>query len=295
MEPGQKPDDYINQKHLLRHKVQQMGEKISDSYFKDIEECVTGFTDESKDVKMTVYRDPNFNVNQMQTTMRHMFLDEQSRKWSKGGIAGRDFAMVTTTSEQTSHFGCGEKRHIRRNCPQRRGQRQRKTKPRVVDNVTLNGWEGFQNEKVERATKGLKNWEAPGHDSIPTELLKIDDDNPFFLGHLHNILVKVWNGGDTPLEWEDATIKVLYKKGDRFNYYNYRGIPLLSHVGKVPIKIITNRLSAFCKANNILLDEQCGFRPGRSTVDMLFVVRRLQELGRRSIVLHVLRRLDEGK
>lgn len=136
-------------------------------------------------------------------------------------------------------------------------------------------------EEVARATKGLKNWKAPGHDSVPAELLKIDDDEPFVLRHLHTILVQVWNGGDIPREWKDATIKVLYKKGDRSNCNNYRGISLLSHVGKVPIKIITNRLSAFCEANNILPEEQCGFRPGRSTVDMLFVVRRLQELGRR--------------
>ncbi|CAB1099069.1 unnamed protein product [Ectocarpus sp. CCAP 1310/34] len=81
-------------------------------------------------------------------------------------------------------------------------------------------------------------------------------------------------------KWKDATVKVLYKNGDRSNCNNYRGISLLSHVGKVPIKII-NRLSAFCEANNILPEEQCGFRPGRSTVEMLFVVRRLQELGRR--------------
>ncbi|CAB1102606.1 unnamed protein product [Ectocarpus sp. CCAP 1310/34] len=114
-------------------------------------------------------------------------------------------------------------------------------------------------EEVARATKGLKNWKAPGHDSLPAELLKIDDDDPF-----------------------DATIKVLYKKGDRSNCNNYRGISLLqSHVGKVPIKIITNRQSAFCEANNILLEEQCGFRPERSTVEMFFVMRRVQELGRR--------------
>ncbi|CAB1120152.1 unnamed protein product [Ectocarpus sp. CCAP 1310/34] len=53
------------------------------------------------------------------------------------------------------------------------------------------------------------------------------------------------------------------------------------HPGKVPIKIITNRRSAFSEANNILPEEQCAFRPGRSTVDILFVVRHLQELGRR--------------
>eukprot|EP00752_Nemacystus_decipiens_P009020 g8051.t1 len=84
-----------------------------------------------------------------------------------------------------------------------------------------------------------------------------------------------------PQEWKDATIKVLYKKGDRSNCNNFRGISLLSHIGKVLAKTITNRLTAFCEANDILPEEQCGFRPGRSTVCMLFVVRRLQELGRR--------------
>ena len=34
------------------------------------------------------------------------------------------------------------------------------------------------------------------------------------------------------------------------------------------------------KAERILPEEQCSFRPARSTVDVLFVVRRLQELGR---------------
>ena len=86
MEAGQNPDDYFNQKHLLRHKAEKMGETISDRYFKDI--CVTGFTDEYKDVKMIMYRDPDFNVDKMQSTMRHMFLDEQSRKGPKAASQG---------------------------------------------------------------------------------------------------------------------------------------------------------------------------------------------------------------
>ena len=84
MEPGQNPDDYFNQKRLLRIRVEKMGEYISDRYFKNI--CVTRFTDNYKDVKMMMYRDPSFDVDQMQTTMRHMFLDEQSRNGTKGRI-----------------------------------------------------------------------------------------------------------------------------------------------------------------------------------------------------------------
>ena len=44
--------------------------------------------------------------------------------------------------------------------------------------------------------------------------------------------------------------------------------------------MVASRLSNYCKAEGILPEEQCGFRPARSTVDMLLVVRRLQELGR---------------
>eukprot|EP00903_Cladosiphon_okamuranus_P006755 g6589.t1 len=82
-------------------------------------------------------------------------------------------------------------------------------------------------------------------------------------------------------KWKDAIIKVLHKKGDRSNCNNLRAISLLSHVGTVLAKTITHRLSAFCEANDILPEEQCRFRPGRSTVCMLFVVRRLQGRRRR--------------
>ena len=39
--------------------------------------------------------------------------------------------------------------------------------------------------------------------------------------------------------------------------------------------------SDYCEAHGILSDDQCGFRSERSTVDIRFVVRRLQELARR--------------
>ena len=128
----------------------------------------------------------------------------------------------------------------------------------------------------------MHNRKAPGPDSLVVELLKIDEPaEPIVLECFHDIFVEVWNGGEVPQQWKDATIKVLYKTLDRSNCNNYRGISLLSYAGKVLLKIVANRLSDYCEAQGILPDEQCGFRPERSTVDMLFVVRRLQELARR--------------
>ena len=90
------------------------------------------------------------------------------------------------------------------------------------------------------------------------------------------------NGGEVPQEWKDATIKVLHKKKDWTECSNYRGLSLVAHAGKVLLKIVANRLGNFCKEAGILPEEQCGFRPQRSTTDMMFVVRRLQKLGRTS-------------
>ena len=101
------------------------------------------------------------------------------------------------------------------------------------------------------------------------------------LERVHATLVEVWNEGEVPQQWKDATIKVVYKKSDRSNCNNYRGISLLLHAGKVLLKVVTNCLSDSCEVHGILPDEQCGFRPERSNVDMLFAVRRLQELARR--------------
>ena len=56
----------------------------------------------------------------------------------------------------------------------------------------------------------------------------------------------------------------------------------MAHTGKVLLKIVANRLGDFCEEAGILPEEQCGFRPQRSTTDMMFVVRRLQELGQTS-------------
>ena len=62
---------------------------------------------------------------------------------------------------------------------------------------------------------------------------------------------------------------------------NYRGISLVVHAGKVLFKVVAMRIGDYCEAKGLLPEEQCGFRPHRSTTDMMFVVRRLQELGRK--------------
>ena len=68
---------------------------------------------------------------------------------------------------------------------------------------------------------------------------------------------------------------------DKTECGKYRGISLVSEAGKVLRKVVTRRLRTYCEAKGVL-EEQCGFRPKRSTTYMMFVVRRLQEIGRKA-------------
>ena len=127
-------------------------------------------------------------------------------------------------------------------------------------------------------------WKGYGTDELPAELLKLGlfDSSHEILLAIHDIIVAVWMTGGIPQQWKNATINVLHKKKDRTECSNYRGLSLEAHAGKVLLKIVANRLGDFCEEAGILHEEQCGFRPQRSTTDMMFVVRRLKELGRTS-------------
>ena len=132
----------------------------------------------------------------------------------------------------------------------------------------------------------MANGKAMGPDELPAELLKLrlSDSSYKILLAFHGIIVAVWMTGEVPQEWKDATVKVLYKKKDRTECSNYRGLFLVAHAGKVLLKVVANRHGDFCEEAGILPEEQCGFRPQRSTTDMMFLVRRLHKLGRASSI-----------
>ena len=68
----------------------------------------------------------------------------------------------------------------------------------------------------------------------------------------------------------------IYKKGDRTDCGNYRGISLLSIAGRIFARILLNRLSTHITPE-VVPETQRGFRGNRSTVDMTFCLRQLQE------------------
>ena len=129
-------------------------------------------------------------------------------------------------------------------------------------------------EELSKPIDCLSRGKAPGKDGIPPEVLK--SGKPVLLQHLHELLCLCWEKGHVPQDMRDANIVTLYKnKEDRSDCNNYRGISLLSVVEKVFARVVLARLQSL--ASRVYPESQCGFRAGRSTVDMIFSLRQLQE------------------
>ena len=99
-------------------------------------------------------------------------------------------------------------------------------------------------EELSKAIDSLASGKAPGSDSIPPEVIKAGKQSSL-LEHLHVLLLQCWEEGTMPQDMRDANIITLYKnKGERSDCNNYRGISLLSIVGKTFARVVLNRLRA---------------------------------------------------
>ena len=122
-------------------------------------------------------------------------------------------------------------------------------------------------------------------DTFSADLLKLGlRTSSRLLAAFLGIILPIWQERKVPQLWADAVVQVLHKTKNPTECGNYRGISLVAHAGKVLLKIVALRLGLYLERECLLPESQCRFRPGRSTVDMMIVVYRLQELGRKEDV-----------
>ena len=105
------------------------------------------------------------------------------------------------------------------------------------------------------------------------ELLKYGGSGMIDL--LQQLLAVVWREEFVPLQWREGLIVNLFKKGDKEDPGNYRGITLLSVVGKVFCKVLNNRLVRHFDKGAVLHEGQAGFRLERSCVDNIYTLNEL--------------------
>ena len=96
---------------------------------------------------------------------------------------------------------------------------------------------------------------------------------------IHALCNQIWTEGKVPDEWTKSILVTIPKKGNLADCKNYRTIALTSHMGKVLMLMLLNRLKS--QVEEYLADEQAGFRKGRNTVQQILTLRLIVEKAKR--------------
>jgi hypothetical protein len=89
------------------------------------------------------------------------------------------------------------------------------------------------------------------------------------------LILKIWEKEAVSIDWQNSIICPIYRKGDQMQCKNYRPITLLNVAYKIFATILCSRLSEIMEGK--LGEYQMGFRPNRSTVDNIFILRQMYE------------------
>jgi hypothetical protein len=123
-------------------------------------------------------------------------------------------------------------------------------------------------KETEKIISSLKSKNSHGYDEISVNILKLS--SPYINSPLCHICNKISSSGIFPERLKYAVIKSVFKSGDRRDVSNYRPISLLPAFFKVFEKVLYVRMYQHLINNNILVDEQFGFRTKSSTMAAIF-------------------------
>ena len=119
--------------------------------------------------------------------------------------------------------------------------------------------------EVKWAIGSITTNKASGGDGIPAELFQILKDDAVKV--LHSICQQIRKIQQWPHDWKKSVFIPVPKKGNAKECSYNHTVALISHAGKVMIKILQARLQQYM--NSELPDVQVGFRKGRGTRDQI--------------------------
>jgi len=145
--------------------------------------------------------------------------------------------------------------------------------PKLINAIDLEIFSGDTNLlELQVVLNSMKSGKAVGLDDVSTEFLKI----PGILEYIVPLVNKVLSSGVAFEEWTKNIIIPIPKKGDLSDYNNYRGISLMSIVGKLYNKLLLARVQPL--VSTLLRGNQNGFRGNRGTSELILAMRRLLEI-----------------
>ena len=130
-------------------------------------------------------------------------------------------------------------------------------------NHNNNNWNTQSNQAV-------KNGKSDGPDMLLNEFF-IHGVNEL-LHYLYNLFNKILDLGHFPEVGSEGYVVPIHKKGKLDDVNNFRGITLLSTLGKLFTRVLNNRLTTWAEEYYVYIEAQAGFRANMSTTDNVFVL-----------------------
>lgn len=140
-------------------------------------------------------------------------------------------------------------------------------RPPKIENTPGNSLALFLTDEneIKAIINSLRTSSAPGIDKITTTTLKkiiLHVTKP--ITYLCNMSLQQ---GVFPDICKTSIVCPIYKSGDKCDPSNYRPISLLSTISKILEKLVNKRLVSFLEKNNLISEQQFGFRAKKSAED----------------------------
>ena len=133
--------------------------------------------------------------------------------------------------------------------------------------------EPITNSEIMKSVNQLKTNKSAGIDRISNEMIK--HATPDVIATIKNIFNIFLDKAAIPQSWCQGLITPIYKKGNKMDPGNYRGICVANAMLKLLCIILNNRLTNYSVDKNIIHPNQIGFQRNCRTTDHIFTLKTL--------------------
>jgi hypothetical protein len=126
---------------------------------------------------------------------------------------------------------------------------------------------------VEKAIKEMRNKKTTGDDDVPGDVLKLMGEDGMKI--MKKLINTIYETGEWPKDFTEVTMIALKKKPQATKCSNHHTISLITHTAKIVAEILRRRIEK--KIEDILGEDQFGFRRGKGTRDAIGMLRIISE------------------
>jgi hypothetical protein len=127
--------------------------------------------------------------------------------------------------------------------------------------------------EVEKAIKEMRNKKATGDDDVPGVVLKLMGEGGLKI--MTKLINTIYDTGEWPKDFTEITMMALMKKPQATKCTDHCTISLIAYTAKIVAKTLRRRIGK--KTEDILGEDQFGFRRGKGTRDAIEMLRIISE------------------